>query len=120
MKKTIKIISILMIAIMLITVSTKVFALDPSLVGTVDEKAKSSGIDTSGVATIAGHIVKAIRDVAVIAAVVLITVLGFKYMVGSAEQKSEYHKSYIPLIVGICVVAAASQLATMIFTAVKL
>lgn len=119
MKKTIKIISILMIAIMLITVSTKVLALDPSLVNTVEDKASESTISTDGVATIAGNIVKAIRDVAVIAAVVLITVLGFKYMVGSAEQKSEYHKSYIPLIVGICVIAAASQLATMIFTAVQ-
>lgn len=117
MNKTIKIISILMIAVMLCTLSTKAFAtFDTALINQVEQQVQSSPASTEGVEKIAGNILKIIRNFAVIAAVVLITILGIKYMMGSAEEKSGYQKSFIPLIVGIVVVAAATQIATMIFS----
>ena len=57
-----------------------------------------------------------IRNIAVIAGVLLIAVLGVKYMLGSVEEKAEYKKSFMPLIVGAVVVMAATQIATMIFS----
>ncbi len=37
-------------------------------------------------------------------------------MLGSAEEKADYKKSLIPLVVGIVVVMAATQIMTMIFS----
>lgn len=42
--------------------------------------------------------------------------LGVKYMLGSVEEKAEYKKSFVPLIVGAVVVMAATQIATMLFS----
>ena len=42
-------------------------------------------------------------------------ILGIKYMMGSVEEKADYKKSLVPLIVGIIVVMAATQIMTMIF-----
>ena len=40
-------------------------------------------------------------------------------MIGSTEERAEYKKSFMPLIIGIIVVVAAAQIATMIFGALK-
>lgn len=37
-------------------------------------------------------------------------------MTGSLEEKAEYKKSFIPLIVGIIVIMAATAIATTIFS----
>jgi len=118
MNKTVKIISILMIAIMLCTLAIPVFASDTSKILTdLDSDIKTADVAnaTKDLSVTAGKIIRLIRNAAVIIAVVLITILGIKYMMGSAEEKSGYQKSFIPLIVGIVVVVAAMQIATMLF-----
>ena len=56
-----------------------------------------------------------IRNVAVIAAVIILMILGVKYMLGSVEEKADYKKSFIPLIIGIVLVVSATAIATFIF-----
>lgn len=121
MKKSAKIISVLLIAIMLmLAVAPYVSAtVDTSIISTIDQEGKGKAEGSEGVIKIAANVVKWIRTLAAIAAVVIISVLGIKYMIGSAEEKAEYKKSFIPLIIGILVVVAAAQIATMIFGAVN-
>ena len=111
MKKTVKIIAILLLAITLITFSTTVFAEKIS----PDSISASYSGDTSLLTTKAGKIMGMIRNVAAIAAVIILMVLGVKYMLGSVEEKAEYKKSFIPLIVGIVLVVSATAIATFIF-----
>lgn len=132
MKGTMKLLSVLMIAIMLISViPVQAFAdpgvpaeTTPATTGTKlsdqakaleTEVGKQSG-DTTEIKTMVAKIIKWIRNVAVIAGVLILTVLGFKYMLGSAEEKADYKKSLIPLVVGIVVVMGASQIMAMIFS----
>lgn len=63
----------------------------------------------------AGKILAYIRNIAAIAGVLLVAFLGIKYMMGSLEEKAEYKKSFVPLIVGAIVVVAATTIATTIF-----
>lgn len=111
MKKSVKIISALLIAIMLVTISTTCFAGSVGGVTIPDGKAGN----TTTIAQKAANIVATLRNVAAIAAVVIIAILGIKYMLGSVEEKAEYKKSFMPLIVGIVVVTLALQIAAMIF-----
>ena len=51
-------------------------------------------------------------------AVIMIVVLGIKYMVGSVEEKAEYKKTMIPYAVGAICIFAASNIAKMVYDAV--
>lgn len=112
MKKTMKIFTVLLIAIVMITFTTNVFAADVEF---ANLKPKYDG-DSSAVISKANNIMGLIRNIAIIASVIIIMVLGVKYMLGSVEEKAEYKKSFIPLIVGIVLVVSATSIASFIFT----
>lgn len=79
---------------------------------TIDKQEAPTGELNSKIA----KIIKVFRNIAAVAAVVIISILGLKYMIGSTEERAEYKKSFIPLIVGIVVVVGAAQLATLFFS----
>lgn len=110
-KKISKIVSVLMIVAMLAMASTVVFAqsTDPRTItplqGTGAGSVKSLGQQILGIVQLVGSI----------AAVVVLVVLGIKYMMGSAEEKAEYKKTMIPYIIGAVLIFAASNVAGMIY-----
>ena len=118
MKKTVRIITILLVAIMLTTFATSVFAageeINPS-----DLSGKISYGDSTALQNKAGQIMGMIRNVAIFASVIIIMVLGVKYMLGSVEEKAEYKKSFMPLIIGIVLVVSATTIAAFIFNMAK-
>ena len=111
MKKTLKILSIILLAIILISFSTNVFCaqLQP------DSLTPNYSGDSSKIQATAGKIMGMIRNISVIAAVIIIMILGVKFMLGSVEEKAEYKKSFMPLIIGIVLVVAATSIAAFIF-----
>ena len=116
MKTTMKIITMAVLVVMILAVSTSAFAFDPgTIINDIDNKANTSAGQNTQVNDIAGRILGLIRNVAVVAGVIILSVIGIKFMLGSAEEKAEYKKSLIPLVVGIIVVMAASQIIAMIF-----
>ena len=113
MKKSLKILTVMLLVVMMITISTSVFAgnqLKPS-----DLNAKYEG-NTVELQNTAGRIMGMIRNLAVIASVIILMVIGVKFMLGSTEEKAEYKKSLIPLIVGIVLVVGATSIATFLFS----
>lgn len=118
MNKTVKIISTLVIAILLVaTLSQVCLAADyKNLISAVDSTAKNSAVSTEEINATAGKVIKLIRNVAAIAAVVILSILGIKYMMGSTEERAEYKKSFIPLVVGIIVVVSAASIASLLFS----
>ena len=114
MKKTVKIITIILIAITLISFSANVFAaeINPATL-------KPTYGDDAGLSQKAGQIMGMIRNVSIVASVIIIMVLGVKFMLGSVEEKAEYKKSFMPLIVGIVLVVSATTIAAFIFNMAK-
>ena len=47
--------------------------------------------------------------------IIILMILGVKFMLGSVEEKAEYKKSFMPLIIGIVLVVAATSIASFIF-----
>lgn len=70
----------------------------------------------SGLQGMAGSILGILQVASAIAAVVLIAIFGFKFILGSPQEKPDYMKSFVTLIVGVVVVFAASSLAKLIFS----
>ena len=110
-KKSIKIISILLtvvLALMLLT--TTAFAAKPG-------DFASGGNDVSGgtLSKAGKNIIETIRTVAMIVSVIVLMVLGIKYMMGSAEEKASYKKTMMPYIVGAILVFGAAAVSNMVF-----
>ena len=115
MNKTIKILAILAIAILVVSfMTTNIFAASDVL-DKLTNDVEAANVDTSKISTTAGKVIKAIRNFAIIASVVILVILGIKYMIGSVEQKAEYQKNFVPLIIGIVLVVGATSIASFLF-----
>jgi len=125
MKTTMKIVTIALVAIMMVmTVSTTALAANKETAGgfnpgaiieNIDAAADKEAGKNTAVNEIAGKILGLIRNIAVVAGVIILSIVGVKFMIGSAEEKAEYKKSLIPLVVGIIIVMGATQIITMVF-----
>ena len=65
--------------------------------------------------TVGQKVIGIIQVVGIIISVICLMVLGIKYMMGSAEAKAEYKKTFIPYLVGAILLFAASALAKSIY-----
>ncbi len=109
MKVISKILTILTIAFVMVSVMTPVFAApDPSTY-------TGGEVDTSRIDTLGNQIITIVSTVGSIVSVIVLVVLGLKYMMGSAEEKAEYKKTLLPYIIGAALVFAASTVAGVIF-----
>lgn len=108
MQKTMKIMTIIILAIMLCTITTNIYAVATN-VGGINIDVKASDASTN-VNTIGEKILGIIQVVGTIIAVGALMVLGVKYMMGSAEEKAEYKKTMIPYIIGAILLFAAVNL----------
>ncbi len=115
MKKGTKMIfSTIMIIMMVILTVAPVFA---ETAGIVDPK-NLTGSDKANTATmqnIGNQIITVVSVAGSIVSVVVLIVLGIKYMMGSAEEKAEYKKTLMPYIIGAALVFAASAIAGIVF-----
>lgn len=50
----------------------------------------------------ASKVLTAITNVGIVASIIIIAVLGIKYMLGSLEEKAEFKKDMIPYLIGAC------------------
>ena len=96
MKKSIKILSVLMMSIMMVMTVTPVFA--------SNQITPIEPTNTGNILQLAGKILGFLQWIALIGGTILIAILGIKYMMGSLEEKAQYQKSFIPLVVGVIVV----------------
>ncbi len=118
-KKMEKVLSIIMIAIVIIfNVLTIVNAVDsgdkfqPSSVN-----GTGSTMDTGSVQNLGQSVFAVVRVVGILISVIILVVLGIKYMMGSAEEKSEYKKTLLPYAIGAFLIFAAANISQILYNA---
>ena len=121
-KKTLKILTVVFIvSMMLVTFSTLVRA-DATTTGKdtstmlTDIQKNSSDAGTEQSAQLGGIIVGVVQTVGTIVAVVVVAVLGIKYMTGSTEEKAEYKKTMLPYFVGAIVLFLGVTIVRVIYS----
>ena len=118
MNKTLKVFAIIVMAIVMVCATTQLSfaAIDfNSVVTGVDNNIAGDTTAATDLTKIAGKVVGLIQIASAVAAVLLVAVFGFKFILGSANEKADYQKSFIPLIVGLVVVFAATSIAKLLF-----
>lgn len=115
MKKSIKVISTLLLAIMLVTsIAGTVLAVDPITV--LNGLNGNGSVQTNDLTKVGNNIVTIIQVVGIVIAVIVLLVIGIKYMMGSASEKAEYKKTMIPYIVGAVLIFAGTSLVRVIYS----
>lgn len=115
MKKSIKVISTLLLAIMLVaSIAGTVLAFDPNTV--LNELNGNGNVQTNDLTKVGNNIVTIIQVVGIVIAVIVLLVIGIKYMMGSASEKAEYKKTMIPYIVGAVLIFAGTSLVRVIYS----
>ena len=114
MKKSLKIFAVVLMA-MLVVFSVSTFSYADSAKDVVTGiNANMTGIDSQGMKTIAGRVLGLLQIVSAILAVILVAYLGFKMVLGSANEKADVQKQFIPLIIGVTIVFAATSIANLL------
>ena len=102
---------------MIATMSVTVFAEDGTSFGetgvTINPVTTGKGTETAQ--NIGNRVIGVIQVVGILISVGVLMVLGIKYMMGSAEEKAEYKKTFIPYIIGAIILFAASAFAQTLF-----
>lgn len=115
MKKSIKVISTLLLAIMLVTsIAGTVLAVDPNTV--LNELNGNGNVQINDLTKVGNNIVTIIQVVGIVIAIIVLLVIGIKYMMGSASEKAEYKKTMIPYIVGAVLIFAGTSLVRVIYS----
>lgn len=117
MKKTLKVIFIIAVMLFgLLGVSQNIsFAEKADVGGTLDNVNSATGGDIGDAAKIGGNIVNWIWGISIVVAVVVVMITGLKFIVGSTQEKAEYKKSLIPLVVGVLILVFATTIVKVLF-----
>ncbi len=116
MRKVQKILSILMLVVMIIsTISTVTLAasFNATDIRGTDDSGKSYLPDgtSDNIDTLGKRLVGILQAVGIVLSVVVLIIIGIKYMLGSAEEKAEYKKTLMPYVIGAALIFAASMFA---------
>ena len=115
MRKNVKMISIALVIMMaLVSVSNIAFATNMSGAITKIGQGNASA-SAEQVVDFGKTIVTIMQTVGIVVAVVVLLVIGIKYMIGSAEEKAEYKKTMIPYIVGAILLFAATTIVNVVY-----
>lgn len=113
MVKTLKMLTIILIIAMVfsVTMGTISMASSSDSAEVVGELFNGGSADTSGIKGFGANVVDIITTIGIIVAVVVLLVLGIKYMMGSAAEKAEYKKTMIPYLIGAVLIFGAAAIA---------
>ena len=62
------------------------------------------------ISSLGNQIIGVVQGIGIVVSVVVVIVLGIKYMMGSVEEKAEYKKTMMPYLIGAALIFAASTI----------
>ena len=80
---------------------------------------RGNTVSTSEIEEVGNKVVQIVSTVGSIISVIVIIVLGIKYMMGSVEERADYKKTMIPFLIGAVFIFAASSIASVIYNVAK-
>ena len=118
MKRKVKIFSIIMLII--ITLSSFMGTIEYAGQGTIDPSKYNPSSGTQGeipkeFTNIVNAIITVIQTIGIILSVIVIALLGIKYMTGSVEERADYKKTLIPFLIGTVLLTTVSTVVRIIY-----
>ena len=115
MKRAVKLVSVLLlVAIVSMTLTTMVSAKGIDAANIAGNLHGTESNAQNDVTKIGNQLIGIITTVGVVVAVIILLILGIKYMMGSASEKAEYKKTMIPYLVGAILIFGASAITKVV------
>ena len=115
MKKTVNVLRVLLIVLILISIGTTICSASGINPGEIAGGLTGTSTPaTEDITNIGNKLIGIITTVGVVVAVIVLLILGIKYMMGSAQEKAEYKKTMIPYLVGALLIFGASAITMVV------
>lgn len=99
---------------LLITILNSIFMISSCAFSVTDMT--GTKISNSNLMDTGNGIITVLTVIGTVISVIVLIILGLKYMLGSIEERAEYKKTMMPYIIGAVLVFAASAIAGMIYS----
>lgn len=90
-----------------------------STISDLEKKISTDTTDTSAANEIGATIINWIWGISIVVAVVVLMIIGLKFILGSTSEKAEYKKSLIPVVVGVLILVFATTIVKVLFGIAK-
>ena len=115
MNKTVKIISTILMVILLVSMFSSVVMAGGTPEDLIDGFTPTEAAPgQTQIQNVSKNIIGVLTTIGVAVSIIVLLVLGIKYMMGSASEKAEYKKTMIPYLVGAVLIFGASAIAKMV------
>lgn len=101
--KTLKIICIILVIINILASTANAFTMTDIInkgKDFISSKSDNDKIDEREVSQLSNSVYSILQFIAVVVAVVMITILGIKYITGSVEMQADIKKTLVPYVIG--------------------
>lgn len=123
MKKQVKIISVILMVILIIASLSSIVLAAPedttAMQSKIDQIGKGNSTNTAQIENFGKTLVTIFQVIGIVVAVVILLVLGIKYMMGSAEEKAEYKKTMIPYLIGAALIFGSSTIVNVVYSVIN-
>lgn len=116
MNKTVKVISTILMVILLVSMFSSVVMASNPAEQVKNFTSSNSTPGQSEIQGLAGNVISILTTVGIAVAIIILLILGIKYMMGSASEKAEYKKTMIPYLVGAVLIFGASGIAKLVIS----
>ena len=117
-KKIFKVISLILILILFLSVSyNNVFASDAGTIidpNDYEPDSMASAENADNILTIGNDIIGFLQIAGSILSVIVLVVVGIKYMIASAEERAEYKKTLMPYVIGAIMVFGITNILAIV------
>lgn len=114
MKNKLKIISIILILVIICSNNlVQAFGIDDL------NPIEPSGESVTDMKNFTNDILGVIEVVGIVLSIIILIILGIKYMIGSTEEKAEYKKTLMPYVIGALVLFTGSIIPNIIYKIVS-
>lgn len=116
MKKTLKILSVVLLSVAMLFAFAQPVCFAKQDTGEIINMTNSGNNMSNEVGSIAGTLINWIWGISIIVAIVVVMIIGIKFIVGGTQEKAEYKKSLMPVAVGVILVVFATTLVRFLFS----
>ncbi len=115
LQKMQKVLVILIMAIMVASTLCTVVLASDAVPNPKEITGEAGSVKNETIVNGGKQIVYILQTVGIVLSVIVLIVIGIKYMMGSAEEKAEYKKTFMPYIIGAALIFAASVFAQVAY-----
>lgn len=91
---------------------------DKTIIDTDSYDPGNQSISSPKAEKIVGTFLSTLQVIGIVIAIICISIIGIQYIVGSVEQKAEYKKTMIPMIIGAVLLVATTTIVKAIYSVV--